>query len=402
MSEEISDVADALEIPFSRNARNITNLLNAIRESGDIALYADLASPFETIIQGLISGDSDLAATLLTALLKQSAGESVIGVTEAISLSTYKSQGVILGRLDKIHESATAVPPAAGYGDNSNRVWVGGFGSWAKQKSEDGIDGYDYDSGGVSIGYDRMVDSVPGLRFGVAGSFSTGDLKSSNGAAKVDIDTFSFGLYGSYLASNSVFFDATVSYGSSNNDSEVRLLNAAGVYGGVKKGSFDIDTFLAGARVGKIISFDNVNVTPSLGVRYLNFSQEGWRETITGTGGLGLANWFGKRSDSVVEIPLQVKINGTFEAGSATVTPELRLGWTLMAKKPDNELTIGFVGSDLSTTVFGTKARTNSFQVGAGVKIDVGDTVDIFANYDLDVAKKYTDHVASLGVGFNF
>ncbi|MDR1309614.1 MAG: autotransporter outer membrane beta-barrel domain-containing protein, partial [Deltaproteobacteria bacterium] len=228
-------------------------------------------------------------------------------------------------------------------------------------------------------------------------------LKSNNGLAAIDVDTVALGLYGSYVFGNDLFIDATASYGHSSNDSEVRLLGPGGALSGATKtGSFDIDTLLVGARLGRIFTFDNISLTPTIGVRYLHFSQDGWAEAINGANGYGVANWFAKRNDGVVEIPLQVKLDGTFQAGQATITPELRLGWTLMAKRPDNELNVGFRGSNLSTTVYGTKPKRSSFQVGAGAKINLGENVDIFVNYDLDLASGYSGHMASGGLGFNF
>jgi outer membrane autotransporter protein len=206
----------------------------------------------------------------------------------------------------------------------------------------------------------------------------------------------SIGVYGSYVLPNSLFFDLTASYGHSQNDSSVSL-----PLGGTKSGSFDINTWLVGARVGKIISLDSINITPTIGLRYLSVHQDGWRETISG-GGVGLANWFSKRNEQIVEVPLQVKINGSFSSGSVSITPELRLGWTFLAKKPDNELNIGFVGSAMSTAVYGTRPKSSSFQAGAGVKVSITQNVDAFINYDLDLAKGYRNHVASGGLAFNF
>jgi outer membrane autotransporter protein len=392
----LGDVYDLVGMAMNRNAVQLAELMTDIIDDAPTSPLASVLNDRVVELRNLASTDPAAAKELLNALMRQSAGETVIGVAEAVALTNFKAHGVILGRLDRIYQSEQAVPPAAGYGDPLNRVWVGGFGSWAKQKDQDEIYGYDYNSGGVSIGYDRMVDSMPGLRLGLAGSFSSGTLKVNRHLGEVDIDTFALGLYGSYMFSNDFFLDATVSYGVAENDSTVFLPG-----GGTKVGSFDIKTFLVGARVGKIFSFDNISFTPSVGLRYLSFSQDAWRETMT-PGSFGFENWFAKKTDNILEIPVQFKVNGTFQAGQTKITPELRLGYTFIASKPDNELVLGFNGSNLSTTVYGSKPKSNSVQAGAGIKINVSDSVDIYANYDLDVAKKYRNHQASVGIGFNF
>jgi outer membrane autotransporter protein len=63
---------------------------------------------------------------------------------------------------------------------------------------------------------------------------------------------------------------------------------------------------------------------------------------------------------------------------------------------------VGFVGSNLSTQVFGTKPKRASFQAGAGVKVAMNESFDFYVNYDLDVSKKYSNHMVSGGIGFNF
>jgi outer membrane autotransporter protein len=393
----IENVADKLGVVKTRNMGQIADLLSEIRDSMDYGGFAKEIQDIIVTLSAMYDSDPEIAANYFETFLKQSAGESIIGVIEGLALTSFKSNGVILGRLDRIYQNDLAVPPAAGAGDLSNRIWVGGFGSWARQNTRDNVDGYDYDTGGISLGYDRLVQAVPGLRLGLSASFATGNLESKNRLSKIDVDTVSFGLYGSYVFQNAVFIDATTSYGSASNDSEVAVPG-----GGVKKGDFDINTWLIGARVGRIFSFDNVNITPTLGLRYLSFSQDGFTETMRGAG-FGIPNWFAKKSDQILEVPLQVKISGVLNAGSTEIVPELRLGWTLMAKKPDNELNMGFRGiNDHSTTVYGTKPKTNSFQVGAGLKINFTENVDFYVNYDLDLSKGYRNHMASGGLGFNF
>jgi hypothetical protein len=119
---------------------------------------------------------------------------------------------------------------------------------------------------------------------------------------------------------------------------------------------------------------------------------------------LALPNYFNKKSDHIVEIPVLVKLNSTVDLGSTKVTPEVRLGYTFVAKRPDNDLTVGFVGSGLRTTIHGVKPPRGSFQAGLGAKFEVGPegNFDIFVNYDVDVARRYVNHNAILGVGFSF
>ncbi|MDR1577442.1 MAG: autotransporter outer membrane beta-barrel domain-containing protein, partial [Deltaproteobacteria bacterium] len=175
-----------------------------------------------------------------------------------------------------------------------------------------------------------------------------------------------------------------------------------GINGGWKEGDFNMDTWQIGARVGKIFDLGNATLTPTVGLRYMNARQDGWAESVHGTP-LALVNVFDKKSIQVVEVPFLLRLNGAFMAGSAKIIPEIRLGWTLVALKPDNKLSVGLVnGGPTRWTVSGIKPASGSFQGGAGVKIEISDFWDVFVNYELEAAKGYMNNNAALGVGFNF
>jgi hypothetical protein len=78
------------------------------------------------------------------------------------------------------------------------------------------------------------------------------------------------------------------------------------------------------------------------------------------------------------------------------------LGYTLTAKKADNQMDIGFLGSDARATIYGSRPRTNSFQTGVGLKISTESLLDGFINYDFDVNNNYSSHSASVGLGLEF
>jgi outer membrane autotransporter protein len=390
----IENTADIGGFGYTRNMASAANLVDRVYQAA-LAGNAQ-AQILNQELKGAIDivyGTAFLNPSLSELLIRQTIGEVALGVSNAVANTIFKANSVVLGRLDKIHTADLNTPPAAGEG-LLNRAWIGGFGSWAKQDDTDNVAGYKYEAGGFALGYDRTFDGVPGLILGISTSFSFGEIKSNHSLGKIDTDTFGIGIYGSYKFDSGLFLDGTLGYSTADNDAEVTSPL------GRKTGSFDIDSWQFGVRGGWIFQAGSFEITPSVGVRYLHLKQDGWQERVTA--GLAVPNWFGGYNDDLVEIPLQVKINTTIEAGDAKVTPELRLGWTYAAKELDNRLDMGFVGFGGSTPIWGIKPERSTFQIGAGVKIKVNDTVDVFANYDLDVAKDYRDHKASVGIGFEF
>jgi outer membrane autotransporter protein len=173
---------------------------------------------------------------------------------------------------------------------------------------------------------------------------------------------------------------------------------------GSKSGSFDIDSWQLGLRAGAILQAGSFQLIPSVGVRYTHFKQDGWSETLSAAAIANNipANLFGARTDNQVDIPVQLKINTTIEAGSSVITPELRLGATFTPKKPDNALTVGFVGSNLRTEINGVRPRSTTFNAGVGLKISTPSMFDAYVNYDLDAASGFTSHNVSVGIGIDF
>ncbi|MDR1083727.1 MAG: autotransporter domain-containing protein [Deltaproteobacteria bacterium] len=381
---------------YTRNFASAANLLDRLYNDSLVSTDPDFKA-MGALAGYLVYGGYYAAnhgySDLVEYILRQSIGEATVNVRNAVATTIFKANSVVLGRLDKIHTADLNTPPAAGEG-LLNRAWIGGFGSWSKQDDDDDVAGYKYDAGGFALGYDRTFDGVPGLVLGASMAFSFGEIKVNHDMGKIDTDTFSLGIYGSYKFDNGLFLDGTVAYSTADNDSTVNVPVL-----GRKSGSFDIDSWQFGIRGGWILQAGNFEITPSIGVRYLHMKQDGWREHSNVN---RVLNYFDGYNDDLVDIPLQVKINTTIDAGDAKITPELRLGWTYTAKELDNKVNVGFVGYRGTMPIWGITPPRSTFQVGAGLKVKINDTVDVFANYDLDVASDYYDHKASLGIGFEF
>jgi outer membrane autotransporter protein len=365
-------------------------LIDSIIKNGeDLSLAERLESYMETIkeIYEQSPGAADIA-------MKQLIGESVQALNALAYDAAQKSQRVVFGRLDIIRSSESLTPPAAGSEGLFNRLWIGGFGTRADQKDDNGVSGYKYDSRGVALGYDRHVESVPGLIMGLSGSFSSGKLESKDSVSSVDVNTAGFGFYLSYTTPNSLFLDSSVAYALSQNEF------SSSVMGGEKSGDFDLKTLQFGVRLGGNFTLGDLLVIPSVGFRYVSFTQEEW--TVKVSDSRIPANVFYRLSDRIIEIPADVRFQREFQYASATITPELRLGVTLVARKPDNSLNVGFQGYNGSFKVYGIKPKSNFFQGGLGLRIDTLGKVNFFLNYDVNAASKFLDQRISAGLGVDF
>ncbi len=282
-----------------------------------------------------------------------------------------------------------------------NRVWLKGFGNWSTQERRQSQPGYEFDNSGLMIGYDREIDVVPGLVAGLSGAFSSGELKSKGYANKADLDFQSLGLYGRYTWENGLFLRANLAFGQSDN--KTRYLNAGGVE---IKSDFDSSAYQLGLTLGYIyrdpIGF---RIIPSVGAQYFHIKQKGWKNALAGDNGYAsLADWYEVDHGNLFQFPVKLKADLPIELeGGVVLTPELRLGLIVDNHKPKTIMRMGFQDSGYDgATAYGLEPGRNRFQVGAGLKAQVNDLFDVFADYQLDFRQKYKNHNATLGLGLSF
>jgi outer membrane autotransporter protein len=313
------------------------------------------------------------------------------------SVDTVRQTNSVLGMRMGSLLSAGSNPPGAGYGAALEHAWVAGFGNWAKQKDTE-VFGYRYKMGGLNLGYDHEVGAVPGLTLGLTGSFGKGELENNDGLATTDIETFALGLYGLYEMTNGFFTEASFGLGWVSNDSTINKP----AFNVRTKGSYDSNSVQAGLNLGYIFNLsDSFRLIPRVGLQYIHVKQDAWQEKIA-AGPVGtVPQYYGAVKQNFLEIPVSLKLEGSFNVGQAIFMPELKVGGIFMANSPDSKLRTGLVGG-ASWNLKGVDSGRNRFVAGGGLKIQVNDYIDLEAKYELETRKKYISHYASFGLGVSF
>jgi outer membrane autotransporter protein len=380
----------------SGNLDRVAALIDQELLSGSISVDTQerLIDNLETI-NSLKDAGQDKAAEVA---IKQLIGEEALPALNSVVLTVRQTDVAVANRFSSLR--ANSLAPAAGYGSALNRAWASGFGSWSRQKDDDGLSGYRYNSGGVILGYDHEVESVPGLTLGVSGSFSRGTLKNNDHLAKTDINTIGVGLYGVYQATNGLFVEGSVGFGWSDNESKIRLtyINAS------KKSDFDSDNFQAGVNFGYIYNIsDSLRLIPSVGFRYIHVKQDGWKEKIeSDPDNRAVLNWFGDAKQNFAEIPISLKLESTHNVGSAVLTAGVHAGAVLTANDPKTKLRMGFVGSNNSVTLSGIDSGRNRLNAGADLRVQINDYLDLDFSYEFETRSKFKSHYGHVGLGISF
>jgi outer membrane autotransporter protein len=104
---------------------------------------------------------------------------------------------------------------AAEYTDTENiqSSWMQVFGASGDQDSVKNVDGFDYTSIGVVIGYDRPINSL--FVVGSSLGYISTDVNSDYVDSGSDISTITLGGYGSYNKNN-IYLDSTIMYAYSD------------------------------------------------------------------------------------------------------------------------------------------------------------------------------------------
>ena len=266
--------------------------------------------------------------------------------------------------------------------------WARAYGDFTDLDGDEEADSFDGEQYGFAMGADvRVIDD---LVLGAAGGYSDNEMDFSNGNS-IDYDGVQVALYGSFDP-GAFYLDAMASYGWYDNTSSrqtfVPALQA--------EGNYDSEVYSLQAETGYAFDVEPATVTPFAAVRYTHAEMDSFTES--GAGGFNLSV-----DDSDAEsltTTLGVDLSAQFQAGDDTwIVPQLRLGWE--HEFDDAYQTVGahFAGIPASAfTVIGSEVAKDSAIVGAGVTVTVGETWELFLDYDGKLNQDVQQHAVSGGV----
>ncbi|MEX0922579.1 MAG: autotransporter domain-containing protein, partial [Rhodovibrionaceae bacterium] len=266
-------------------------------------------------------------------------------------------------------------------------VWARAYGNFGDLDGDENASSFEEDQYGFAVGGDvRVAESVA---LGLAGGYSESDLDFANNNS-IDYDGFQVGLYGTFDP-GAFYLDAMVSYAWYDNDSR-RDTGPTGT----ARGDYDSEVFSVQAEAGYAFDLYPATITPFLGVRYTEAMTDSYDES-----GAGAANLSVDDSDAEsLTTTLGVDFSAEFKASEeVTIIPSLRLGWEHEFDDSHQSIGAHFVGVPASSfTVIGSDVADDSAVVGAGVTVDIGQTWQLFLDYDGRINPDYDQHAVSGGV----
>jgi outer membrane autotransporter protein len=273
--------------------------------------------------------------------------------------------------------------------ENRWGVWVTGFGDFVNVDGDGNGQGYNFTTGGVSLGLDyRITDQ---LVVGVMGEYSHTwtDLQPRG---HIDVDSGRGGMYATWF-NHGLYLNGAIYGGHNNYDSGRSGLE--GLANGGTEGA-EWSAFIGG---GYDFHFGHLTVGPIAALQYTEVGIDGFSEK-------GSLAPMQIHSDSAQSLRSDVGFRAFYQwqIGKIVVEPSLKATWEHEYKYSALPITAGFAGiSGPSATFSGPSEGHDSAVVSAGVSAQWTPTISTYINYDGQLGREnYDSNAVTGGVRISF
>ena len=382
---------------------NSGELSQLVADSGNMAAYNMLTDYFNAVIQGWVPSGEESAANMLIGAGVGRVSSVVLDNMTRMADQSFRHAG---SKRNQVFAMASAASDAAyaspmDYCGELNRIWVSPYGVFDVAKTIGGLDGYEHDTYGISVGYDRALGPlVVGGNFTYA--YSDFNDKSSI-ASDTTLDTYAANIYGTYGDASGLFVTGAAGYAYTDNYvKELRRTYVGGVpVDHYNRGDYHNNSWYLGLEVGYDWQLSEcLTVSPSIGVTHVRTTASDHEETW---GGAAIARYSGIKAKSTL-LPVRVEAEyAVLQDVDRGFSLTGNLGYSYNFSHDDlagNVLLGGFTNST-PIAATGRKAGKNSLNVGAGMKYYFG-RYDFNLKYDYYRRTGYSSNQVQAMLGVNF
>jgi outer membrane autotransporter protein len=317
----------------------------------------------------------------LVDLRSGSHGFSAAGFTINGSAPTF-SEGVSgpTGAEGKTGPSVLAPIPENRWG-----FFATGLGEFTDVSSSDGARGFNFRTGGVTLGVDYRIGS--NFAIGLTGGYAhTGVDLAGNGS--IDVDGGTGGFYATAFGGG-FYLDTSVTGGASDYETHRAALL------GTANGSTDSGTVNVLVAGGYDWTTGALTVGPIASFQYTYVGLNGFTET----GSLAPLKFNDQSVDSI-RTALGIKASYDWKIGGVLIRPELRASWQHEYGDSTYSIVASFAnGAGTNFSVNGPSIGRDSFLIGAGVAVLWNDRISTYIYYDGELARTNYDS-QSVTAGF--
>ena len=292
---------------------------------------------------------------------------------------------------ETVFQKEGKAPPPVFQPAPTNRwgVWVNGWGDWVSVDDDNRVKGYDFTTGGVSVGVDYRITDC--LAIGGFGSYSHTwtDLQPGN----IDVDTGLGGLYATYWRGG--FYVNGGIYGGGNSyDSHRQVIG-----GGFANGSTDGYLFSTFVDTGYNFAFGNLTVGPVFAAQYTNVHIDGFTESAP-----ILPLNIHEDSEESWKTDLGIQAYYTWHVGHISVIPSLWAAWEHEYKTSRLPVTFNAAAfPGVTATTFGPDLGHDSAIINAGVGVQWTPRISTYVGYRGELGRtNYESNAVTGTLSFSF
>jgi uncharacterized protein with beta-barrel porin domain len=282
-------------------------------------------------------------------------------------------------------EGKTGPSVSAPIPENRWGFFATGLGEFTDVNTSDGARGFNFRTGGVTLGVDYRIGS--NFAIGLTGGYAhTGVDLADNGS--IDVNGGSGGFYATAF-SGGLYLDTSVTGGGSDYETHRTALL------GTANGSTDSATLNVLVAGGYDWTKGALTIGPTASFQYTYVSLNGFTET----GSLAPLR-YGDQSIDSIRTALGVKASYDWKIGGVLVRPEFRASWQHEYGDSTYSIVAEFAnGAGNNFTVSGPRIGRDSLLIGAGAAILWNDRISTYIYYDGELARENYDS-QSVTAGF--
>jgi uncharacterized protein with beta-barrel porin domain len=273
--------------------------------------------------------------------------------------------------------------------ENRWGVFVTGLGEFTNVDSTPDANGYDVNTGGITLGVDYRV--TPNFAVGLLGGYAHTDV-SLVGGGNIDVNGGSFGAYATVFG-DGFYLDTAVTAGP--NGYETHRTALLGNANGNTEGA-DVNVVVS---AGYDWKRGNFSIGPTANFEFGYVGLDGFSET----GSLAPLKFPDQNSESETTA-FGARAMYEWKVGKVTVIPQVSAAWQHEYGSVAYQVVAGFAsGAGTSFTVNGPEIGRDSLLIGAGVSVILSDRISTYVFYDGDVARtNYDSHTVTGGFRITF
>ena len=328
------------------------------------------------LIEHLQSGNGALIKKAVKAL--DNLGGNVSPVVQSIASSHFK--GITDAVSDQVKLTSKVEGTSGGDETSNAQVWVKAL--YGHAKYDDKGD-FKANETGFVAGIQKQITDT--LTVGVGYAYGHADIAQSGRDTTAQTNTgFAFAKY----QPNKWFVEGVVSYSRSQYEESKNILSTQ------SDGTYNVDTFAVQAMAGYNLDYQDIVVTPKLGLKYMNINQEAYVDSLDTHIGNNTYRYMTAMAGIDIRAPYKT-VHGLYIRPTAGVM----FGYDIIS---DDTTSINTLSNGAVYTAEGNALDRFSTNVNLGIDAELGDLTTLSVEYLGSFRKSYQEHGGMMKLKQNF